>query len=243
MDEAFAQRTRFTADASHELRTPLAVIHTRLQLALARERTLVEYQKTLATCLRASGRMKGLVDSLLLLAGADAGRLSLEHQRFNLADVARDCAAMVTTLAAEKQFTLETELSPAVVLGDAARMEQVVTNLLTNAIRYNREGGKIKLTVAVENHAASMGEALVRVSDTGVGIPAEHVGHLFERFYRVDPACFREVGGNGLGLAICKSIVEAHGGRIEVSSEVGAGATSTVCLPAASALPAEKPAG
>lgn len=226
LEAAFQQQIRFTADASHELRTPLAVIHTHTQLALSRERSAEEYKKTLATCFRASTRMKGLVDSLLLLAGADAGRLSLEHERFDLKDVVEDCVLMVSTMAAERNIAVSAELQPAEVVGDAARVGQVVTNLLTNAIRYNREGGTVRVTVVAEGQ-----EAVVRVEDTGVGIPEEHQGHVFERFYRVDAARSREAGGNGLGLAICKSIVEAHGGRIEVQSSAGEGTTFTVRLP------------
>jgi heavy metal sensor kinase len=226
LEAAFGQQIRFTADASHELRTPLAVIHTHTQLALSRERSAEEYKKALATSLRASTRMKGLVDSLLLLAGADAGRLSLEHERFDVKDVVEDCVMMVSTMAAERNITVATMLEPAEVVGDAARVGQVVTNLLTNAIRYNKEGGTVRVEVRGEK-----AEAVVRVEDTGVGIPEEHQAHVFERFYRVDAARSREAGGNGLGLAICKSIVEAHGGRIEVQSRVGVGTVLTVRLP------------
>jgi two-component system, OmpR family, sensor kinase len=228
LEAAFQQQVRFTADASHELRTPLSVIHTHAQLALSKERTAEEYRKTIETCLRASSRMKDLVDSLLLLAGVDAGRLSLERQRIDLCDVVEGCIPMIATLAEKKGVAIETDVQSAELIADASRLAQVTTNLLTNAIRYNREGGRVRVSVSAEGR-----EAVLTISDTGVGIPAESQPHVFERFYRVDKARSRAEGGSGLGLAICKSIVEAHGGKIAFRSEVGQGTTFTVRLPLA----------
>lgn len=228
LEAAFQQQVRFTADASHELRTPLAVIHTHAQLALSRDRSAEEYRRMFETCLRASDRMKNLVDSLLLLARADAGRLSLNRSEFDLRDIVEECVEMVAPLAAKKNVTVEVDLQSVRLTADATRVAQVVTNLLTNAIRYNREGGRARVSVGL-----SGSDAVLRVTDTGVGIPAESQPHLFERFYRVDAARNREDGGSGLGLAICKSIAEAHGGTITFQSEPGHGATFVVRLPGA----------
>ncbi len=228
LDAAFQQQIRFTADASHELRTPLSVIHTHAQLALTRERTAEEYRKAIETCLRASSRMKDLVDSLLLLAGADAGRLRLDRKPFDLRDVAEGCISMVAALAEKKHVVIEANLKSAELTADASRIAQVTTNLLTNAIRYNREGGHVHVSVGVDGP-----DAALTIADTGLGIPEESQPHLFERFYRVDKARSREEGGSGLGLAICKSIVEAHGGTITFRSEVGRGTTFVVRLPRA----------
>lgn len=232
LEAAFQQQVRFTADASHELRTPLAVIHTHAQLALARERSPEEYRNMFETCLRASGRMKDLVDSLLLLAGADAGRIALARSPLDLRGTVEECVDMVAPLAAKKGLSLDARLQPAEITGDPSRIAQVVTNLLTNAIRYNREGGRVHVTVAPDGDMA-----VLTVADTGVGIPPESQPHVFERFYRVDKARSREDGGSGLGLAICKSIVEAHGGFIAFESEPGKGTTFTVRLPLAKRTP------
>ncbi len=226
LEAAFQQQVRFTADASHELRTPLAVIHTHAQLALSRQRSAEEYRRMFETCLRASDRMKNLVDSLLLLARADAGRLSLNRTELDLRDLVAECVEMVSPLAAKKGVTVESDLESVTLLADGTRVAQVATNLLTNAIRYNREGGRVQVHVG-----ASGSDALLSVTDTGVGIPAESQPHLFERFYRVDAARNREEGGSGLGLAICKSIAEAHGGTITFCSEAGKGAVFLVRLP------------
>jgi heavy metal sensor kinase len=228
LDAAFQQQVRFTADASHELRTPLSVIHTNVQLALSRPRSAEEYRKTIETCMRASKRMKGLVDSLLLLARADAGRLTLEKQRFDLRDIVEESVAMASSLAAEKQVQIRSELQSVELDADPTRISQVVMNLLTNAIRYNREQGQVSIALRPEGN-----EAMLGVSDTGVGIPPEHQPHLFERFYRVDDARNRDDGGSGLGLAICKTIIDAHGGSIRVESEVGKGTTFVIRLPRA----------
>jgi heavy metal sensor kinase len=230
LDSAFQQQVRFTADASHELRTPLSVIHTHAQLALSRERSAEEYRRTIATCLRASSRMKGLVDSLLLLAGADAGRLSIERHLFNLQNVIEECITMVTPLANEKGITIDADLRSVEILADPARISQVAINLMSNAIRYNREKGSVSVKIRVEG-----ADVLLVVADTGVGIPVQHLPHLFERFYRVDVARSRDAGGSGLGLAICKSIIDAHGGTITVESTPDQGSTFTVRLPEAKA--------
>jgi heavy metal sensor kinase len=234
LESSFQQQVRFTADASHELRTPLSVIHTHAQLALSRDRSADEYKRTIATVLRASGRMKGLVDSLLLLAGADAGRLSIERQQFDLRDVIDECIMMVTPLANEKGITLESDLRSAEVSADPARISQVAINLMSNAIRYNREKGSVTVQIRLDGK-----DVLLIIADTGVGIPPEHLPHLFERFYRVDVARSRDAGGSGLGLAICKSIIDAHGGSIDVQSKPDQGSTFTVRLPA-SGLPGGK---
>jgi two-component system, OmpR family, sensor kinase len=226
LEAAFAQQARFTADASHELRTPLTVIHSNLQLALSRPRTAEEYRATLETCQRASGRMKELVDSLLLLAKADAGGLALDKSACDLHHVVDESVAMVRPLASEKGVSIETDLRPVSLSADAARMGQVAVNLLTNAIRYNAPGGTVRVTTRREE-----GEAVLEVADTGTGISPQHQQHIFERFFRVDEARSRQAGGTGLGLAICKSIVEAHGGVIRCSSELGKGTTFTVRLP------------
>ncbi|MDM8006605.1 MAG: ATP-binding protein [Phycisphaerae bacterium] len=226
LEAAFQQQVRFTADASHELRTPLSVIHTHVQLALSRERTADEYRKTIETCQRASSRMKDLVDSLLLLAGADAGRLALNRQRADLREVVENSISMVSPLAEAKSVIVQTDLRPAELSVDLSRIAQVTTNLLTNAIRYNRKGGRVEVRLGVDGP-----DVVLAISDTGLGIPLENQPHIFERFYRVDKARSREEGGSGLGLAICKTIVEAHGGTISFRSKPGQGTTFEVRLP------------
>jgi heavy metal sensor kinase len=228
LEAAFQRQVRFTADASHELRTPLAVIHTNVQLALSRERSAEEYRKTLETCLRASNRMKNLVDSLLLLARADAGRLVLQRSTTDVGNVVAECIAMVVPLAEQKRVSVESDLQSVQVSVDSSRIAQVVINLLTNAIRYNREGGRVQVSAATNCQ-----HAVLVIADTGIGIAPEGLPHVFERFYRANPARSRDDGGSGLGLAICKTIVEAHGGTIAAHSAAGSGATFTVRLPLA----------
>jgi len=226
LDKAFQRQVQFTADASHELRTPLAVIHSHAELALSRERSADEYRQTLEACLRASKRMKSLVESLLVLARADAGRLELNTSEFDLKSAAEESVHMVEPLAKENEVRIESELAPVEIKADRTRISQLITNLLSNAIRYNRTGGGVKLGVGREN-----GEAILTVADTGVGIPEDDQRHVFERFFRADKARSREVGGSGLGLAICQSIVEAHGGTISFTSKPNQGTTFVVKLP------------
>jgi heavy metal sensor kinase len=236
LQTAFDRQVRFTGDASHELRTPLSVIHSQAELALSRERDAGEYKKSLETVLRAAKRMKSLVESLLVLARADAGKLTLNLEKFDLVETAEECVAMVTPRAAERQVTITTDLHPMPVDADRTRMMQLMTNLLVNAVQYNVVGGKVELFVGPRD-----GEAVISVTDTGVGIPPEKQPQVFERFFRADEARSREVGGSGLGLAICQSIVEAHGGTITFTSKVGKGTTFLVRLPVQGQTAEEKP--
>jgi two-component system, OmpR family, sensor kinase len=226
LEAAFAQQAQFTSDASHELRTPVSVILSQTQTALSRERSSPEYREALEACERAARRMKALTESLLELARLDAGQEPLKQARFDLKGTVADCVELLRPLAAERGLRIHCDVPSMECVGDAERIGQVVTNLLTNAIHFNREQGEVRLSARAEN-----GAVLLTVADTGQGIPAEDIPHLFERFYRVDKSRSRIQGRNGLGLAICKAIVDAHGGTIDVSSQPGVGSTFTVRLP------------
>jgi heavy metal sensor kinase len=223
---AFEQQVRFTADASHELRTPLAIVQSHAELALARQRTPDEYRAALEAVLRSSRRMKLLVEELLTLARSDAGRLKLDSSAVDLQRVVEDSVTSLTPLAEEHDVRLAVRTAEALVTGDAHRLSQVTTNLLTNAIMYNRPAGEVAVSTGVDGS-----DAVLTVTDTGIGISRSDLPHLFERFYRVDRARGRERGGSGLGLAICQGIVSAHGGTITVASQLDAGTTVTVRIP------------
>jgi heavy metal sensor kinase len=228
LDAAFAEQARFTSDAAHELRTPIAVILAQTQLALSRTRTVEEYRETLETVRRSGQRMHGLVESLLTLACFDNRSETLERKALDLADLAREHLDLMRPLAEERQIVLESDLAPARCSADPGRLAQIVVNLLSNAVKYTRPGDHVKVATASLN-----GHVLVSVADTGPGIAAEHLPHLFERFFRADASRNRSTGGAGLGLAICKTLAEAHNGAIEVTSAVGQGSVFTLRLPAA----------
>ena len=224
LDAAFTQQSRFTADAAHELRTPVSVMLTQTQTALARDRNAAEYRETIESCQRAAQRMRQLIESLLELARLDAGQETMKRMSFDLSKITHDCVELINPLAAERGIKFECDLAPTESSGDPERIAQVITNLLTNAIHYNRDNGKVCATVQ-----SSDDMALLTVSDTGEGISSEDLPHIFERFYRAEKS--RSSGRTGLGLAISKAIVEAHGGTIEVSNELDKGTTFTVRLP------------
>jgi heavy metal sensor kinase len=226
LEAAFNQQKQFTADASHELRTPIAVLVSEAQTALARKRTPEEYRETIEACLDTAQRMRRLTESLLELARFDAGQERIRHEPIDLAEVARASVEMVEPLATESKVQIHSELAPVEISGDAVRIGQVITNLLTNAIRYNKPQGEVRLETLVDD-----GRAVLTIADTGQGIAAEDLPHIFERFYRADKSRSAAQGRTGLGLAICKAIVDAHGGNIAVSSQPGAGTIFTVRLP------------
>jgi two-component system, OmpR family, sensor kinase len=234
LEAAFDRQTRFTADASHELRTPLSILSSHLELALRKERTPEEYREAIETSLKAAQRMRAVVEGLLTLARADAGEPNLAHEAVDLRRVVDETTALLRPLADSKQVTLSLAAAGAAekpVLGDPARLREVVMNLVTNAIKYNRAGGRVDVTLGRERAPDGRDLAVLAVADTGLGIPEKDQPHLFERFYRVDKARSREQGGSGLGLAITRWIVEAHDGQIGFTSREGEGTTFTVRLP------------
>jgi heavy metal sensor kinase len=226
LEAAFAQQKHFTADASHELRTPIAVLISEAQTTLARPRTADEYRETVQVCLDTAEQMKRLTQSLLELARYDAGQEPIARGAVDLAERARAAVELVTPLARARGLRLHCELAPAPALGDAERLDQVLTNLLTNAMDYNKDEGEVRVTTHIEP-----GAAVLTVADTGQGIAAEDLPQVFARFWRADKSRARARGHSGLGLAIAKAIVDAHGGSIGVASELGVGTTFTVRLP------------
>ena len=224
LEAAFEQQRRFTADASHELRTPLARIKLSTSMALADEQSPEEYRTALRITDQAADVMDRLIQRLLLLTQADAGQLPIERSRLDLGDVLQEAAAVACVGPAP--LTLELPPEPIEIDGDADHLCRVFVNLLENALRHTPAEGQVTLWARAVGDAA-----VVRVTDTGEGIPPEHLPHVGERFYRVDAARARRTGGCGLGLAISRTIVQAHGGRFSIASEVGRGTVVAVSLP------------
>ena len=228
LETSFDRLTQFTADASHELRTPLAVIQSQMELALSQPRSVESYQQTLETCLRSSERMRSLVDGLLMLARTDSDHAELRRKPIDLRSVAEDAVAQLQDKSVFAGIDLECAAPEMAVRvnADIRFLIQVPINLIDNAIQHTPRGGKIFVEVRIEG-----AEAVLSVRDSGCGIAADHLPHLFERFYRVDTGRSRRHGGSGLGLSICKSLVESHGGSISCESSVGQGSTFLVRLP------------
>jgi heavy metal sensor kinase len=226
LEQAYEEQARFTADASHELRTPLAVMLSSASLALKRERSPQEYRQALETNLQAGERLHQLVERMLTLARADAERSAPREEPIELHElVAAECE-FVRPLAEEKQVALLTRLDEIQMLGDEYSLRQITANLLSNALRYTPQGGRIEVSLTV-------GEQIVelRVSDTGIGIPADELPRVFDRFYCVDKARSRSQGGAGLGLSIVQTLVESLGGEVSCASAEGQGTTFLVRLP------------
>ena len=228
LETAFAQQKQFASDAAHELRTPVAVMLTQTQTALNRERDATSYKQTVEACQRAAQRMRKLIESLLALARFDAGQEILKRSRFDFSKTVLECAELVQPLAEERGVKILVEAEPIEIIGDSQRLAQVVTNLLTNAIQYNNPDGEVRVQLNAEN-----GLTVLKISDSGQGIAPEDLPRVFGRFFRGDPSR-TGAGNSGLGLAIGKAIVEAHGGTIEVASAENVGTTFTVRLPAES---------
>jgi two-component system OmpR family sensor kinase len=228
---------RFAADASHEMRSPLTVIGGYLDvLLMGAKDDRAETERILLAMQRENNRLGRLVVDLLLLARIDANAGSvLRLQPVQLDEVAERAVANISLVAGERDVRAVVSGGQARVTGDADQLYRVLTNLLDNAIRYT--GPKGKITVAVEADV-EQGQVSVSVTDDGSGIPAEELPRIFDRFYRADPSRTRDTGNAGLGLSICKSIVEAHGGCIGATSEPGRGTSVTFELPLHASSPA-----
>ena len=229
LEDAIRGSKQFVADASHELRTPLTVMRGELE-AMAQDAQLgPETREALGSVLEEVDRLAEIVEGLFALSRLDAGEAHAEWVRFDLAELAATTADQMSLLAEDKQVRVVCDSAPGVTVeGDRARLKQVVVNLLDNAIKYTPRGGRVSLSVRREG-----GYAVLDVTDTGIGIPAEALGQVFKRFYRVDGSRSREGGGAGLGLSIVQSICVAHGAEVEVRSAPGAGSTFRVRQPLA----------
>ena len=234
LDQSFRQIQQFSADASHELKTPLTSIRGEAEVALMREATPEEYRTVLRSIVDETERMTAIVDNLLLLARADAEQIQIRRERVPVHELVMEVFEQLGPLARRKNVTLDVAaLDEASVSGDPLWLRQILVNLVNNAIKYTPAGGSVQLSLTTDHRSATSQapEARVSVSDTGPGIPAEHLPHLFNRFYRVDSGRSRDAGGVGLGLNIAKWAAESHGGRIEVASEPGRGSTFILVLP------------
>jgi heavy metal sensor kinase len=227
LDQTFESMRRFVADASHELRTPISVIRGEADVALSTDRSAAEYRESLAIILDESRRLSRLVDDLLNLARADAGSVRLQVREFYFNDLLAECCRSMQALAAAREIRLECRCAEDVSFhGDEELLRRLVINLLDNAVRYTPKGGRVTAVLEAQGP-----EVRVRVADTGMGIAAEAVPHVFERFYRADKARSRQDGGFGLGLAIVQWIAESHKGSVDLATRPGEGSTFTVTLP------------
>ena len=228
LEGSFDQLKRFTADVSHELRTPLTALRTVGEVALRGNHDAEGYREVIGSMLEEVDRLTRLTDELLTLARADAGEAKLRKEPVDLGNLAREVASHLLVLAEEKEQALEVEAAPVVVHGDRTVLRQALVNLVVNAVKYSPERTRIRVAADRRGDAA-----VLEVSDEGPGIAPEHRERLFERFYRVDKSRSREMGGTGLGLALVKWSAEAHGGRVELETDVGRGSTFRIVLPAA----------
>jgi len=224
---------QFTDDASHELRTPLTLIQAAAEYSLRRERTNTELVDALEKILRESKRTSQLIDNLLLLARADSGKEVIAQEPVALNTVLREAVERASQLASAKNIKLASEIgdAPVTVTGDSALLQRLFLILIDNAIKYTPDKGAV--TVSLQSNGDC---AQVQVADTGIGISAEDLPHVFDRFWRADKVRSRDMGGTGLGLSIAKWIVEKSGGTIQVESVIGQGSKFEVKLPKSSNL-------
>lgn len=227
LEDAFRRQRQFTADASHELRTPLTIMRGQIDVALRGEDLSESARATLTAIDEAVHRLTRLVGSLLTLARADSGEVELSLEEFDLGFVIQGVVEQLSPLAAERGVSLSTREGQHVSLvADEDLCLQLLINLTDNALKFTGRGGEVTL-----GWGATETEATFWVADNGSGIPSEHLPHVFDRFYRVDPARTARLGGAGLGLAICHWIAQAHGGSIHVSSSEGVSTRFEVSLP------------
>ncbi len=227
LDDAFERQRQFTADASHELRTPLTILKGQLDVALNRERDADAYRKVLQAANNEVDHMIRLTSGLLTLARADANEVPIRKEPVDVGSIVAGAVEQVRPTSEARGVSLALQAGPDVTLdADEDLLLQLMLNLLDNALKHTPSGGHIEAGWSVNGPRATL-----FVSDSGVGIAAEHLPHLFDRFYRVEKARSRADGGAGLGLAICRWIADVHGGTLAVESEPGAGSRFSFELP------------
>lgn len=252
LETAFAETTRFTADASHELRTPVSLIRTTAEVALRRPRDAGEYRQALDEILREAERTSTLVEDLLTLTRGDAGVDAFQPATVDLAALAEEAHGQIQRACSDRGLDVRFSLTPRplAVLGDRAALMRLLRILVDNAVKYTPAPGSIHVSlelatrqvaaaVTVQGSVEGMSNAslmrgavaVLTVADTGIGIAAADLPHVFDRFYRADRARSRDSGGAGLGLSIAKRIVERHGGAVLIDSEPGRGCRVRVELP------------
>jgi heavy metal sensor kinase len=232
LEDSFLSEKRFIQDVSHELKTPLTILKGELEVALKKARTTGEYAAILQSNLEETEKMSKIVGDLLTLARFDNREVRLESARINLKELLERAAASLAGVAGKAGVTVELSAGGGNLEtdGDAGQLGRLFLNLLDNAIKYSPGGGKVSVSIYEEGHRPA-----VKVADTGAGIPAADLPHIFKRFYRADSS--RSSSGFGLGLAIAKSIAEAHGAEISAQSAPDRGSAFTVTFP-----PPSKPA-
>jgi heavy metal sensor kinase len=229
LDKSFRRVRQFSGDASHELRTPLTILRGETEVALRWAKTPDEFRDMLRSNMEEIDRMERIIESLLTLAKSEVGELTLEMKELSLSDLIQELYLQSRILSEAKNIEVKLLLNVVEeirIRGDELRLRQMFLNLISNGIKYTPENGWLEIALSMVN-----GYAKVDINDTGIGIPGEHLPHIFDRFYRVDKARNRMDGGTGLGLSIVKWIAEAHGGSITVSSEVKKGSSFSVSLP------------
>ena len=244
LDQSFRQIKQFSTDASHELKTPLTILKGEVEVTLRRKRNSDEYEQTLRSNLEEINRMSQIVDDLLFLSRADIGGIRLNKEEINLTEILNEVIFQMNILAQAKNIRIETSNhhGDIHIFGDALRIRELFLNLIENGIKYTEDGGSIHITFIKDNlpHDKSSPDRTegeqkefvrIIVSDTGIGIAEEDQERIFDRFFRVDKARSRDQGGSGLGLSICKWIVEAHHGEITIESEIEKGSSFIVKLP------------
>lgn len=226
IEAAMEQMRRFMSDAAHELKTPIAVLRARADVGLQCPRTEAEYREILAGISEEAEHLGGLVEKMLFLARADAGQWPVHRERVFLDDILLDAASAARSLGARKGVEVKVaELEETCVSGDPGLIRQLWLILLDNAVQYTPPGGRVTASAVRRGN-----RCVVTIADTGIGIPATALPHVFDRFFRADSA--RGRGGAGLGLAIARWIVDAHGGEIEIDSTEGKGTTVRVSFAA-----------
>lgn len=228
LEQSFEQLRRFTSDASHELRTPLTSIRSVGEVALQRDGSREDYRDTIGSMLEEVNRLTALVDNLLTVSRADAGRIKLNPTAFSAMDLAREATGLFEVLTEEKSQQITVEGNESLrITGDRVFLRQAIVNVIHNAVKYSPSGGDI----AVRVHDHPGGGIRLEVADSGPGIAPEHADKIFDRFYRVDESRSRDGGGAGLGLSIAQWAVRLHGGDIYLQTRQGQGSLFQICLP------------